>query len=172
MQDFIIKIFGIKTYEKENGELASANLALVRELERLKKAHKQLVDMYKKLEKASESPLEYANEQITAMETIYKRMAREYDESLEIMTKRLNAQDNEVHRAFAEGRQCAYSEMGIRNIEAHERGNILIRLPDGEIVEQILGLEDVEIIPLKQATEFSGSLDEIPIDDLAIDSNT
>lgn len=65
------------------------------------------------------------------------------------------------HKWYGIGRQDAYREMGIRSIEAHEHGNILVQLPNGDIVEQILGLEDV-----KPSTDGVVSGDEIIIDDL------
>ena len=55
--------------------------------------------------------------------------------------------------------------MGIRNIEAHERGDVLVRLPNGEIVEHIIGLEDV--VDMKTTEGLPGmEIDEIVIDDL------
>lgn len=70
------------------------------------------------------------------------------------------------HKWYGIGRQDAYREMGIRSIEAHERGNILIQLPNGDIVEQILDLEDVNyehatLVDIKEPLN-----DEILIDDL------
>lgn len=77
------------------------------------------------------------------------------------------------HKWYGIGRQDAYREMGIRNIEAHEHGNILVQLPNGDIVEQILGLEDVSVDNMTHSNEvvaIKGNLvlpdDEILIDDL------
>ena len=50
--------------------------------------------------------------------------------------------------------------MGIRNIEAHERGNELAILESGEIVELLLGLEDVKPSGNK-ATATEISLDDL-----------
>jgi len=127
---------------------------LVSEYETQKAVNKELAEDYILLEQKL-SVLELDPEAYIEAE-IEKRtldLEAEYEEKMN-------------HKWYGIGRQDAYREMGIKSIEAHERGNVLIQLPNGEIVEQILDLEDVEIIPLEQNTEFSGSFEEIVIDDL------
>lgn len=71
------------------------------------------------------------------------------------------------HRWIAEGRQAAYFDMGIWNLEAHERGNVLVMNKEGDIFELITELEDVEgdQNSPEMLDEYLGN--EITIDDLA-----
>lgn len=135
-------------------ELQKNHKKVSEELEKQKAVNKELaygyIKLEQKLKEIEQDPEAYIEKEI---EKRTLDLEAEYEEKMN-------------HKWYGIGRQDAYREMGIRNIEAHEHGNILVQLPNGDIVEQILGLEDVEIIPLEQATEFSGSLDEIIIDDL------
>ena len=135
-------------------ELQKNHKKVSEELEKQKAVNKELaygyIKLEQKLKEIEQDPEAYIEKEI---EKRTLNLETEYEEKMN-------------HKWYGIGRQDAYREMGIRNIEAHERGNILVQLPNGDIVEQILGLEDVEIIPLEQATEFSGSLDEIEIGDL------
>lgn len=135
-------------------ELQKNHKKVSEELEKQKAVNKELaygyIKLEQKLKEIEQDPEAYIEKEI---EKRTLNLETEYEEKMN-------------HKWYGIGRQDAYREMGIRNIEAHERGNILVQLPNGDIVEQILGLEDVEIIPLEQATEFSGSLEEIEIGDL------
>lgn len=105
---------------------------LSEEHETQKAVMKELADDYVRLEQKCRL-LELDPEQYieTELEKRTLELEKEYAERMQ-------------HKWYGIGRQDAYREMGIRNIEAHEHGNILVQLPNGDIVEQILGLEDVE----------------------------
>ena len=105
----------------------------------------QLIETEKELESMKKIPEQYIIEEL---EKRTAEIKQEYKDRME-------------HKWYQIGRQDAYREMGIGNIEAHERGNILVQLPNGDIVEQILGLEDV-----KPSGDGVLSDDEIIIDDL------
>ena len=130
---------------------------LVSEYETQKAVNKELAEDYIRLEQKL-SVLELDPEQYIEAE-IEKRtldLEAEYAEKMN-------------HKWYGIGRQDAYREMGIRNIEAHEHGNILVQLPNGDIVEQILGLEDVEAeetVFIKDIGVMDIPPDEILIDDL------
>ena len=135
-------------------ELQKNHKKVSEELEKQKAVNKELaygyIKLEQKLKEIEQDPEAYIEKEI---EKRTLDLEAEYEEKMN-------------HKWYGIGRQDAYREMGIRSIEAHERGNVLVQLPNGDIVEQILGLEDVEIIPLEQATEVSGSLEEIEIGDL------
>lgn len=136
--------------------------------DKLQENHKKLVSEYE-TQKAVNKELA---EDYIRLEEKYRVIAMDPEQYIEAEIEKrtldLEAEYEEKmnHKWYGIGRQDAYREMGIKSIEAHEHGNILVQLPNGDIVEQILGLEDVEIIPLEQATEFSGSMEEIEIGDL------
>ena len=138
-------------------ELQKNNKKIAQELETQKAVNKQLAADFIKLEEKVKL-LEIDPEQHIEAE-IEKRTLDIEAEYAEKMS----------HKWYGIGRQDAYAEMGIKNIEAHERGNVLIRLPDGEIVEMILGLEDVDpedTVFIKDIGAMNIPPDEIPIDDL------
>lgn len=149
MKDFIARLFGIKTYEKEYLDYKdyAGNVEAMLNIER-KTSHNlaaQLIETEKELESMKKAPEQYIIEEL---EKRTAEIKQEYKDRME-------------HKWYQIGRQDAYREMGIGNIEAHERGNILVQLPNGDIVEQILGLEDV-----KPSGDGVLSYDEIIIDDL------
>ena len=143
IREFIIKLFKIKTYENEYKKLNS-------EYNEIKNDYVltlNVVDNYKKdLEKANleierlnqvcEEPLALINKEVSAIVEQYERCVEDFRE----LAKK---HERMQHKAFADGRSSAYSELGIWNIEAHERGNQLIRLSDGSVVELIT--EDVNL---------------------------
>lgn len=130
-------------------ELQKNNKKIAQQLETQKAVNKQLAGDFIKLEEKVKL-LESDPEQYIEAE-IEKRaldLEAEYEEKMN-------------HKWYGIGRQDAYREMGIKSIEAHERGNILVQLPNGDIVEQILDLEDV-----KPSTDGVVSDDVIFINDL------
>jgi hypothetical protein len=158
---WIIKLFKIQTYEKEYTRLAGENISLAKDLELTRSAYYSLLSDYEELKEMAKDPIGYINDQTKALEERYRTCMVSCENVAKEAEERLARFDREIHRAYANGRQDAYAEMGIRNIEAHEHGNILIQLPNGEIVEQILGLGTVN-----PSVDGVVSDDEILIDDL------
>lgn len=167
MNQILKSLFNIKTYEEEYNNLQDDFGVVARAYEETKATNnvlaKEVIKLEDELANVKADPEKYIEEQV-AQQTCLK------EEELEERLK---------HRWKSEGRQEAFFDMGIRNIEAHERGNILVQLPDGEIVEMILGLEDVkadkkpETFEPKTKTYFGEDytqlveeLDSIVIDDL------
>lgn len=158
MKEFMKKVIGIETYESENNHLANSNNELARLLEKEKAVNKALADNFVQLEEEcnllKEDPEKY--------------IAKELERRTALMEKQLEGKMH--HKWYGIGRQDAYAEMGIKNIEAHERGDCLVMLPNGDIVELITALEDIE----SEETVFIEDIgvmnippDEITIDDLA-----
>lgn len=151
MVEWINKLFGNeedkRLYER-NKELIDDNERLERSLAILREANKNIADRCVSLENKLEL-LEKDAEQYIEIETERRLMQLE-DEY----------QDKMEHKWYGIGRQDAYREMGIRNIEAHRRGNVLA-LVDGEVIELITDLEDV-----KSDVDGTTTADEIQINDL------
>ncbi len=108
---------------------------------------------------------------LIAKEDELEKIKTDYEQYIEMEVERRILEwavpENIQHRAFAEGRMSAYSELGIWNIEAHERGNCLVRLsndPDAEIVELIA--DDLVDVKPDDDNMTTPDLDSIIIDDL------
>lgn len=159
MVEWINKLFGNeedkRLYER-NKELIDDNERLERSLAILREANKNIADRCVSLENKLEL-LEKDAEQYIEIETERRLMQLE-DEY----------QDKMEHKWYGIGRQDAYREMGIRNIDAHRRGNVLVQDENGEIVELIQGLEDVDadIEIVKHLDMKVNPSDEIQINDL------
>lgn len=149
MKEFLMKLFGIKTYEEEYLKLQDKNKNNERSIKTLNDTNRvlalQVIHLEDEVELLKKDPEMYIEEEIE------KRWLEKEKE----LTENMN------HKWYGIGRQDAFREMGIKSIEAHERGNILVQLPNGDIVEQILDLEDV-----KPSSDGVLSADEIIIDDL------
>ena len=162
---FIIKLFRINTFIDEYDRYRD-----------MYEEEAKCCDMLMDVANSYKNELEKAYEEIDRLKALCKdplaQINKEVDEVVEQNEKclkmyedLLTKQEQLEHSAFARGRASAYSEMGIRNIEAHERGNELLILDDGEVVELITGLEDVKT---EEKNEFldTGSDEEIFIEDL------
>lgn len=139
--------------------------------EKLQENHKKLAVEYE-TQKAVNKKL--ADEYVE-LEARCKLLATDPEQFIEMEIERRTIEIEEEyaekmsHKWYGIGRQDAYAEMGIKNIEAHERGNVLAQLPNGDVVEIITGLEDVKPEDTKgfyadSVTYFAD--DEITIDDL------
>lgn len=137
IKKFIIKLFRIKTYETEYNKCNS-------ELNQLKSAYNislSVIESYKhdlevatsnieRLTKVCEEPLALIDKEVSAV-------VEQYEQCVEDFRDLAEKYDRMQYKSYAEGRAAAYSEMGIWNIESHERGNCLVQLKDGSVVELI-----------------------------------
>ena len=149
MRNSILNALGITSYEQEYNEL-------VKEYENLKRAHetvqaandilaRQIIDLEDRVELLSTQPNKYVWEHC-------RKFEKEHTAEME-------------HRAFANGRASAYSELGIWRLDAIADGNCLVRLQDGSIVELIADdLVDVTEPPCEPKIDVLKG--EIIIDDL------
>ena len=166
MKDFILKLLGVETYEVKNKELTSELVSALDSYDIQKQVSIDLLhenEQYKKLLESviRERDLLKSDPEQYIAEEIEKRM--------------LEVSNNPArHRAYQIGRQDAYAQMGIRNIEAHEMGGFLAIMPDGEIIP-LLSLEDFDDLQEEKPEwrnkevpeEWQKVLDEsIVIDDL------
>lgn len=132
VKELITKLFNIETYESEYAAVSKAIASLKTELDIKTGANdvlaRKVVDLEDKVEVLTQDPDKYVWQKLTEYENEYE--SRIYN------------------RGLNDGRMSAYSEMGIWNIDAHERGNVLVRLSnddDAEIVE-LLRDELVDVI--------------------------
>ncbi len=148
VNEWIIKVLGIDTYEMENerlnDEIERLNKMLAQVNETNKVLASDIIKQEKELDLLREDPDQYIEKEVERRTLAYEK-AHECDMN---------------HRWYCVGRQDAYREMGIKNIEAHKRGNVLA-LIDGEVIELITDLEDVTA-EVEEAT----TSDEIKIEDL------
>ena len=150
IKELITKLFDIETYESEYAAVSKELALLKHEFDIYAGANDVLahkvVDLEDRVEVLTQDPDKY----------VWQKLSEYKDE----YTDRIR------NSAFAEGRMCAYSEMGIWRLDALERGNALVRLPDGDIVELICD-DLVDVYEGSERVARSDVLDdEIIIDDL------
>ena len=119
IKKWIIKIFNIKTYEKEYEkykELYQNALTDIEVITSVTKNYKRELDNLK----ATSNGLIKAAEDVLAMVNDPDRK-REYYE----------------HRAYANGRQSAYAEMGIKALDARTEGKTLYVDHDDSLIEEL-----------------------------------
>ena len=160
----VADLFGVKTYETEYQQKNMENEILSQRVAKLtvdlENANAQL-DFYKL---SDENKLKIMREDIKGLADQYIKNIQIYQELSAKCSAMIDDMEDKLKRMYnrgkAEGRQNAYSDMGIWNIEAHENGNRLVMDACGSVFE-LLELQDV-----KPDGEASGSDDEIIIDDL------
>lgn len=109
---FLIKVFHIKTYEKE--------------VDRLYAINKEMIGLYEDIVASYKRELEEANDRIYKLETLNK-------EPLSV----IEATDRIKHKSYAKGRWDAYSEMGIKALDARVDGNTILVDETGKLVEVV-----------------------------------
>ena len=155
MKQKIAELFGICTYEEENERLNGMVSSLADQAAVYKVKAETLaeeVEYYKNNEEVKELADKYIK-----MIQIYQDSATRCEAMIEDMEDRLKRMRN---KGFAEGRQAAYSEMGIWRLDAIEAGNRLVMDARGDVYE-LLELQDV-----KPEGEGKVEDDGIIIDDL------
>ena len=155
MKQKIAELFGICTYEEENERLNGMVSSLADQAAAYKVKAETLaeeVEYYKNNEEVKELADKYIK-----MIQIYQDSATRCEAMIEDMEDRLKRMRN---KGFAEGRQAAYSEMGIWRLDAIEAGNRLVMDACGDVYE-LLELQDV-----KPEGEGKVEDDGIIIDDL------
>ena len=119
IKKWIIKIFNIKTYEKEYEKYKELYQNALTEIEVIKSVAKNYKRELDNL-KATSNGLIKAAEDVLAMVNDPDRK-REYYE----------------HRAYANGRQSAYAEMGIKALDARTEGKTLYVDHDDSLIEEL-----------------------------------
>ena len=138
MKQKIAELFGICTYEEENERLNGMVSSLADQAAVYKVKAETLaeeVEYYKNNEEVKELADKYIK-----MIQIYQDSATRCEAMIEDMEDRLKRMRN---KGFAEGRQAAYSEMGIWRLDAIEAGNRLVMDACGDVYE-LLELQDVK----------------------------
>lgn len=155
MKQKIAELLGICTYEEENEKLNGMVSSLADQAAAYKVKAQVLaeeVEYYKNNEEVKELADKYIR-----MFQIYQELAVRCEAAIEDMEDKLKRMYN---KGFAEGRQAAYSEMGIWRLDAIEAGNRLVMDARGDVYE-LLELQDVK-------PEDTGKVEDdgIIIDDL------
>lgn len=152
MKGKLIKLMGIETYKDKYEAATDANGKLWKMVERATNRSKELEKELELYKADDDGKLQILMDDVKDVEELYKKRIEECDSmtrlakaDCDIAEQKAKDIDLKIHRAFAEGRMAAYSEMGIWNINTHTRGNILVRDDDGEVYEMIRGkLYDVD----------------------------
>lgn len=119
IKKWIIKIFKINTYEKEYKkyeELYQSTLTEVEVIISVAKNYKRELDS---LTAISDDAIKTAEDALAIINDPDRK--REYYE----------------HRAYANGRQCAYAEMGIKALDARADGRTLYVDHDDNLIEEL-----------------------------------
>ena len=126
IKELITRLFNIETYESEYASVSKELASLKTEIDIKTGANdvlaRKIVDLEDKVEALTQDPDKYIWQKISEYE-------KEYEDRI-------------YNRGFNDGRMSAYGEVGIWNIDAHGRGNVLVRLSndvDAEIVELLRG---------------------------------
>jgi len=148
----LAKMFGIDRYDAEIEVLEERNDTLVDRVtywQNLAKDLQKELDLYKATD---EDKVQIIREDIKEIEELYEKRIKECEEMMDEC-------DRKIHRYYSNGRMDAYREMGIKVIEAHERGN--------DIVYDVENDEFIEEIDEEKLKDIWDELeDEITIDDL------
>ena len=144
MKNTLINAFGIETHEAACARLRNENESLSRQAAHYKVKSEDLEAELTLYRASDEEKVQILRADADEACEIFNKRIAEYDDLIALAKKDIDLAERKIHRAYASGRMDAYAEMGIRNIEAHERGNILARLPNGEIIEVLTDLEDVD----------------------------
>ena len=198
LQEFIIKTFGIRTYEEEYVKLEAKNIGLIKsnnELMRQLEIEKQikidlndqirllqerLADPEKHWKKVFDRLIEEHDQEYKDLEAWFSHeTAKQMERITELteMIRELETGRQEVkHRAYAQGRMGAYSDIGVKVIEIRNAGTTVaeraearekgIELPQKEIIVKV----DEEKRPIEISesvdAELEKIIEEIEIDDL------
>ena len=137
IKNWIAELFGIQTYEEENERLNGMVSSLADQAAAYKVKAQLLeeeVEYYKNSEEVKELTDKYIKMiQIQDSATRCKAMIEDMEDRLKRMR----------NKGFAEGRQSAYSELGIWRLDAIEAGNRLVMDACGDVYE-LLELQDVK----------------------------
>ena len=152
-REIIANIFGIETYEEKYRQKCLENEILAKRIAKLTislENTKAELDFYKL---SDEDKIKVLMKDANEAYEYFAKRGKECDELIDRM-------DRIEHRAFAQGRQAAYSEMGIWRLDAIEAGNRLVMDACGDVYE-LLELQDVK-------PEDTGKVEDdgIIIDDL------
>ena len=119
IKKWIIKIFKINTYEKEYKKYKELYQNAVTEIETIKSVAESYKRDLESLKITSGDVIKRAEDVLAIVEDPNRK--REYYE----------------HRAYANGRQSAYAEMGIKALDARAEGKTLYVDHDDNLIEEL-----------------------------------
>lgn len=139
IKKWIIKIFKINTYEKEYNKYKNLYQNAVTEIETIKSAAESYKRDLESLKITSDDVIKKAENILAIVEDPNRK--REYYE----------------HRAYANGRQSAYAEMGIKALDARAEGKTLyvnlIEELDEESLEKFCQENEIKIDDLIEGND-------------------
>lgn len=119
IKKWIIKLFKINTYEKEYKKYEKLYQNALTEIEVIKSVAKNYKRELENLKDICDDSIKTSEDALAMVNDPDRK--REYYE----------------HRAYANGRQCAYTEMGIKVLDARAEGKILYVDHDDNLIEEL-----------------------------------
>ena len=138
IKKWIIKLFKIKTYEKEYKKYEGLYQNALTEIEVIKSVAKN----YKR--------------ELEGRKDIFDDLIKTSEDALATINDPDRKREYYEHRAYANGRQSAYAEMGIKALDARAEGKTLYIDHDDNLIEELDG----------ESFEKFCEENEIKIDDL------
>lgn len=119
IKEWIIKIFKINTYEKEYKKYEELYRDVLTDIEVIESVAKN----YKR--------------ELESLKFVADALIQTSEDVLAIVNDPNRKREYYEHRAYANGRQCAYAEMGIKALDARTEGKILYVDHDDNLIEEL-----------------------------------
>lgn len=119
IKKWIIKLFKVNTYEKEYKKYEELYQNALTDIEVITSVAKNYKRELENLKATSDNLIKTAEDVLAIVNDPDRK--REYYE----------------HRAYANGRQCAYAEMGIKALDARAKGKTLCVDHDDNLIEEL-----------------------------------
>ena len=119
IKKWIIKIFKINTYEKEYEKYKELYQDALTEIEVIESVAKN----YKR--------------ELESLELVVDTLIQTSEDALAMVNDPDRKREYYEHRAYANGRQCAYAEMGIKALDARAEGKTLYVDHDDNLIEEL-----------------------------------
>ena len=196
LQEFIIKTFGIRTYEEEYVKLEAKNIGLIKsnnelmrqlEIEKqikidlnetIRSLQERLADPEKHWKKVFDRLIEEHDQEYKDIEAWFRHETAKQMEKVNELTEFTRVletgRDELWNRAYAQGRMDAYSDMGVKVIEIRNEGTTVAERAEAK--EKGIEIPQKEIVikvdEEKRPVEISESIDaelEKIIEEIEID---
>ena len=119
IKKWIIKLFKINTYEKEYKKYKELYQNALTDIEVIESVAKN----YKR--------------ELESLELVVDTLIQTSEDALAIVNDPDRKREYYEHRAYANGRQCAYAEMGIKALDARAEGKMFYVDHDDNLIEDL-----------------------------------
>ena len=165
-KDMVADLLQIETHEAECKRLQYERDSLAQQVADYAVKLDQLRSELEFYKLEDDEKIKYMMEDVTGLADLYKQRISECDKMIDLAKQDADIAEEKIHRAFAEGRIAAFSEVGIWRLDALECGNRLVLDKEGNVYELLQDMEDVNKVPTTEVPDVQLADDEITIDDL------